>query len=106
MTPPFHFVPNPRSIEGWHLRNADNTGPNEAGIRNVNAPGLEREFWFSPSVSRETPITHQEVRRAKSFGRGVFRIVKYTLEDLVPGKQASFAALQFEVDLTWQAKRR
>jgi len=68
LTPPFHFVPNPRSIEGWHLRNAANTGPNEAGPGNVNAPGLVREFWFSPSVSAETPTTQEEVENAMAFG--------------------------------------
>jgi len=39
LTPPLHGVPNPRAIEGWHFRNTDNTGPNEAGAKNVNAPG-------------------------------------------------------------------
>lgn len=26
LTPPWHFVPNAREIEGWHFRNEDNTG--------------------------------------------------------------------------------
>lgn len=43
VTPPYHGV-NAREIFGWHFRNADNTGPNEAGDKNVNAPGLIREF--------------------------------------------------------------
>jgi len=41
LSPPLHFGPNPREIEGWHLRNSDNTGPNEAGEKNLNTPGLE-----------------------------------------------------------------
>jgi hypothetical protein len=35
LTPPWHFVPNPREIEGWHFRNDRNTGPNDGS---VNAP--------------------------------------------------------------------
>ena len=49
LTPPWHFVPNPRQLEGWHFRNADNTGPNDGS---VNAPGALRDFIFSPSVGR------------------------------------------------------
>lgn len=44
-TGPFHGV-NPAVIDGWHFRNADNTGPNRPGEKNVNAPGMERSFAF------------------------------------------------------------
>lgn len=44
-TGPLHGV-NPAVIDGWHFRNADNTGPNEPGEKNVNAPGMERGFAF------------------------------------------------------------
>ena len=44
-TPPFRGI-NPSVIQGWHFRNADNTGPNEPGEGNVNAPGKTREFAF------------------------------------------------------------
>jgi len=44
LTPPFHFVPNARSIEGWHFRNSDNKGLNEIGEKNVNAPQKVRAF--------------------------------------------------------------
>ena len=47
LTPPWHFVPNAREIDGWHFRNADNTGPNDGS---VNAPQELREFIFSPAV--------------------------------------------------------
>ena len=49
MTPPWHFVPNAREIEGWHFRNGDNTAPNDAS---VNALQELREFIFSPAVGR------------------------------------------------------
>ena len=44
-TPPFHGI-NARYIEGWHFRNSDNSGPNEAGEKNVNAPQYERQICF------------------------------------------------------------
>ena len=53
-TPPFRGI-NPIVIEGWHFRNADNTGPNAPGPGNVNAPQEERAFAFvlDPSGRRE-----------------------------------------------------
>ncbi len=44
-TPPFRG-PNPTLIQGWHFRNADNTGPNASGPGNVNAPQHTRRFRF------------------------------------------------------------
>jgi len=105
LTPPFHFVPNPREIEGWHFRNADNSGPNEPGEKNVNAPGLIREFIFSPEVGRTIhyPPKPEEIEKIKHFGRGELRILDYKLGDLVPGKRARFEWMRFEVDLSWPA---
>ena len=45
VTPPLYGI-NPRQIEGWHFRNSDNSGPNQAGEKNVNAPQYERRFCF------------------------------------------------------------
>ena len=103
LTPPFHFVPNPREIEGWHFRNADNSGPNEPGEKNVNAPGLIREFIFSPEVGRTInyPPKPEEIEKIRRFGRGELRILDYKLGDLVPGKRARFEWMRFEVDLSW-----
>lgn len=44
-TPPYRGI-NPAMIQGWHFRNADNTGPNKPGKDNVNAPGRTRKFAF------------------------------------------------------------
>lgn len=44
-TPPYRGI-NPAVIQGWHFRNADNTGPNKPGEGNVNAPGKIRNFAF------------------------------------------------------------
>jgi hypothetical protein len=108
LTPPFHSVPNPREIEGWHFRNADNSGPNEAGDKNVNAPGEEREFFFSPAVGRTIDgpgagrsSTPEEIETICSFGKGRLTILEYRLVDLEPGKQARFEWVHFKVELSW-----
>jgi hypothetical protein len=44
-TPPYRGI-NPAVIQGWHFRNADNTGPNKPGAGHVNAPGKIRKFAF------------------------------------------------------------
>jgi len=45
VTPPYRGM-NALHIEGWHFRNSDNSGPNEPGPKNVNAPQELREFYF------------------------------------------------------------
>jgi hypothetical protein len=108
LTPPFHGI-NPRQIHGWHFRNADNTGPNEPGPKNVNAPGRVREFIFSPAVGRSTtgpgatqPPTPEEVEKIRAYGRGRIEILDYGLDNLIPDKQAKFAWMRFKVELAWQ----
>jgi hypothetical protein len=108
LTPPFHFVPNPREIEGWHFRNSDNTGPNEAGEKNVNAPGEVREFIFSPEVGRtidgpgaNAPPSHEEIDAVAGYGKGTLTILEYRLENLEPGAQAGMQWMRFAILLTW-----
>jgi hypothetical protein len=110
LTHPFHFVPNPREIEGWHFRNSDNSGPNEAGDKNVNAPGEIREFIFSPEVGKsiappeaKRQPTVEEIDRVRHFGHGRLKILDYRLTDLIPGQQAKFEWMRFEVELSWPA---
>src|SRR5262245_55824816 len=72
LTPPWHFVPNAREIEGWHFRNADNTGPNNGS---VNAPQQLREFIFSPEVGRGLEYNGsgtrpEDAEKVRAFGRG------------------------------------
>ncbi len=50
VTPPFRGM-NHRDIEGWHFRNVDNSGPNEPGPKNMNAPQQIREFAFVTNES-------------------------------------------------------
>jgi hypothetical protein len=105
LTPPWHFVPNPREIEGWHFRNADNTGPNDG---NVNAPQELREFIFSPAVGRGieyngSATTAEDVEKVRSFGRGWFFIESYRLTPPRRGKRAAFERITFSACLTWPA---
>jgi len=110
LTPPLHFVPNPREIAGWHFRNADNTGPNEAGEQNVNAPGEVRDFVFSPEVGRTiagpqaaASITPEDVESVARFGRGTLTILDYRLNNLRPDTQAGMEWMRFRVVLSWPA---
>ena len=103
LTPPWHFVPNPREIEGWHFRNAANTGPNDGS---VNAPGSSRWFIFSPEVGRTieysgSATTEEDVARVEAFGRGTLRILRYRLSPPAPGARARFEWMRFAVCLTW-----
>ena len=105
LTPPWHFVPNPRYIEGWHFRNQDNTGPNEGS---VNAPQGVREFVFSPEVGQSidgpkatAQPTAEEMKRVFEFGSGELRILDYSLSDLEPGKRARMVRLKFQVCVSW-----
>jgi hypothetical protein len=109
LTPPFHFTPNPRSIDGWHFRNVENTGPNDGS---VNAPQELREFIFSPRVGRDIQgpsatagPTLAEVGEVRSFGRGWLLIKSYTLGSPRPGERASFQSLEFSGCLTWPANQ-
>ncbi|MBM3293520.1 MAG: hypothetical protein FJY82_03240 [Candidatus Aminicenantes bacterium] len=108
LTPPLHVSPNPREVEGWHFRNADNTGLNEAGEKNVNAPGDIREFIFSPEVGRtiqgsdaDRAPEETDIEKVQSFGRGILKITDFSLADLEPGRKARFASLVFKVRLSF-----
>ena len=103
LTPPWHFTPNPREIEGWHFRNADNTGPNDGS---VNAPQELRDFIFSPAVGRGIEYngagtTAEDVERVQSFGRGWFFIESYRLTPPRRGERAAFETITFSACLTW-----
>jgi hypothetical protein len=105
LTPPWHFVPNPREIEGWQFRNADNTGPNDGS---VNAPQELREFIFSPALGLEleyhgSATTAEDVEKVRRFGRGWFFIESYRLTAPRRGERAAFESLTFSACVTWPA---
>lgn len=95
LTPPLHFVPNPRDIEGWHFRNEPNTGPNDGS---VNAPQEVCEFVFSPKVgiSIESPLTQQSFEQIREDGQGILTITNLDLDNLIPGERASIKSLPSE----------
>lgn len=100
LTPPFHLAPNPRFLEGWHFRNADNTGPNDGS---VNAPQQEREFVFSPEVGRsiDYPVTPAQARELPAFGRGRLLVKSMKLGNLEVGARAHFEQLELDIELDW-----
>jgi hypothetical protein len=105
LTPPWHFVPNAREIEGWHFRKADNTAPNDGS---VNAPQQVREFIFSPAVGGEieyngSATRPEDVEKVRSFGRGWFFIESYRLTPPRRSERAAFEAITFSACLTWTA---
>ena len=102
LTPPWHFVPNPREIDGWHFRNAGNSGPNDGS---VNAPQRLREFIFSPLVGRGVEYngsgtTVEDVETVRSFGRGWLYLDEFRLTPPRPGERASFEWIKFSACLT------
>jgi len=102
LTPPLHGA-NPRHLDGWNFRNADNTGPNDGS---VNVPGELREFIFSPAVGREieyrgSGTTGDELATVRAFGRGWLFVDSYRLTPPRRGERASFESLTFRVCLTW-----
>ncbi len=103
LIPPFHFVPNPRYIEGWHFRNADNSGPNDGTI---NAPQEERLFVFSPDVGRTInyPPTPEQVEILGQSGRGRLVITSLQLGDLEVGEKAVIEKMTFRIEVSWPAE--
>lgn len=68
--------PNARHLYAWHFRNADNSAANDGS---TNAPGVHREFIFSPEVGRTIDYDEDaekmlaNVDRIEAFGRGTDR---------------------------------
>lgn len=118
-TPPYRGL-NALRIEGWHFRNSDNTGPNEPGPRNVNAPQEVREFYFVlndadyrrasdalqvlmwPYNYSKQQIDAAEKAHAKlRKGRGRVTIRGLTLNTLDFGKRAGIDRMTFDVELAF-----
>ena len=117
VTPPYRGI-NHIYIEGWHFRNADNTGPNEAGPKNVNAPQEIREFNFvlddadyrkafdalrkllwSYSYSKREVEEARRVHEKLTKGRGTLTIRDLKLNNLEAGKQAGIDLMRFDLEL-------
>jgi hypothetical protein len=119
VTPPYRSI-NPRSIMGWHFRNSDNSGPNEPGEKNVNAPQEVRGFYFvlnqtDYQIISETlnkllwpaDFSEEEIAQARKTyeevakGQGRLVITKMELGNLQLNQQAWFEYMEFEVELSF-----
>ena len=120
VTPPYRGM-NYIYIAGWHFRNSDNTGPNELGPKNVNAPGTVREFFFVtnkadaeeaarlldkilwPATERgwEELDKNFALHEAIPKGKGLLTITDMKLDNLIVGEQAWIEHMKFEVELTF-----
>ncbi len=101
ITPPFSAaVPNARDIQGWHFRNARNTGVNQG---DVNAPQALRVFHFSEGLTGTGGFkpSAPDAGVDNADGRGWLQVVDYALSDLAPGQRASMKYLKFQACLTW-----
>lgn len=102
LTPPFHG-PNPTSIEGWHFRNADNSGLNTGEL---NVPQKVREFIFSSEFERAIEngdesywTSPEQVCKAAGDGFGRITITQLRLGNLVRGQQAWVEEMRFRVKI-------
>ena len=86
LTPPLHFAPNPREIEGWSL--ADD--PSRCSSRPYAAeagPENPRRFIFSPEVGVRIDShtagrapTPEDIESVQNFGHGVLTIEDFRLQ--------------------------
>jgi len=116
-TPPYRGI-NPAVIQGWHFRNADNSGPNKPGKGNVNAPQEIRNFSFVldsagyqaayealdvvlwPDGRAEADLRGAEKRlKAVPKARAVMEIGALELGNLAEGEQAWIERLAFQIQI-------
>ena len=115
VTPPHRGI-NARFVEGWHFRNADNTGPNRG---EVNAPqerrdfsfvtkredyraaadALERLLWRRAEDTDESRQQAMDVYDRVTRGEGTLRIHRLDLGNLIPGQQAWIDFMGFTAEL-------
>jgi hypothetical protein len=104
LTPPFHFVPNPRFIEGWHL-SEDSSACTRREFFADAGPVNPRAFIFSPEVGKtidasqlNRTVDAQEVEKIQRFGQGTMSIRKYSLQPGAEGCQ-QIEWMEFSVQL-------
>jgi hypothetical protein len=117
VTPPYHGT-NDTVIEGWHFRNADNTGPNDPGPKNVNVPQKVRAFNFVLNeqgydkavdtlnkMLYPSSYSSDEIEKAGHVklitGTGTLTINKIILNHLKLNEQAGIDSMTFDVRLEW-----
>lgn len=98
LTPPLHFQPNPREIEGWHFL-AD---PRQCATRPYAAdaaPEHPRRFIFSPRVAKlagQAP-TPADIEAIERFARGTLTVEQAELGPSDMEGCPSIRALRFSV---------
>jgi len=94
--------PNPRDLFPWF----------DAAGRRLNAPGPDREFYFSPEVGRtivwdnDTTAMRANIERIEQFGRGTLDVLDFRA---VPWEGRfggmAFLWLKFSACLSWPASQ-
>jgi hypothetical protein len=86
LTPPLHGAPNPREIEGWHLKDTSSSCIHPYGAE--TGPANPRQFIFSPEVGRtiDAPdagrsVIPSDIQAVELFGHGTFAIEHFNLAD-------------------------
>ncbi len=107
MPTPLHADAVPYEIEGWHFRNSDNTGPDELGPKNVNAPQRKRNLWYSiQCASSGLPLcsSEQDLLAIKGTANCLtFTVDNMELGDLVPNEKADIKKMTFTVKFAYAA---
>jgi len=105
LSPPLHFVPNPRQIEGWHLLEED------ASAKCANAPGKIRDFIFSPAVgdtidgpAATRAVTPEDIENVRRYGQGKLTVLDFRLEKDFHDQTPAIEWMRFAVDLSWTAR--
>lgn len=100
LTPPLRGTPNPRDIEGWHFRNAKNTGPN---MGDVNAPQAMRAFVISPGLAGTGGVRLPDGPADPRPGDGIgwLNIIDLGLDNSAQGDRARLNYLKFDACLSW-----
>ena len=106
LTPPLHFVPNPRIIESRHFMDRQKLDEQDG-----QSPGMMREFIFSPAVGRtidgpgaSRAPTPEEIEEIGRFGRGQLRITESRLENGGSAETARLSWIRFEASLSWPSQ--
>jgi hypothetical protein len=109
VTPPFSGI-NARQLEGWHFRNIDNSGPNSAGEKNVNAPQELRTFCFvgnhadfeaaQSALAAGLPSLVDAIANEEfPVYKGTLAISELTLGNLLPEQRAWIEEMTITVNL-------
>lgn len=100
ITPP-RMGPTPRDLAGWHLRNRSNTGPNDAGPDNLNAPGTARTVLFAAPTWLTDPGTQcalgPEPVPPEALGRIHLHVLEHELTPPAAGETASYTSATVQI---------